>query len=166
MQEGPGGAAIRNVRIRDGRRLNVPASYLYPVMDQPNLTVLTGAHVNRLTVEGGTITGVSSRGRARSVDQASKRSRAVGRRIRPRLLMLSGIGDRAELDRFDIAMFHLPGVGQNLQDHPIIGGGLWEAPGPVAIRNNTAEANLFQSRPDLDTPDLHIWHVEAPYLSR
>jgi hypothetical protein len=42
MQEGAGGAAISNVRIRDGRRLNIPASYLYPVMDRPNLTVLTG----------------------------------------------------------------------------------------------------------------------------
>src|SRR3984893_14327553 len=51
MQEGSGGAAITNVRIRDGRRLNIAASYLYPVMDQANLTVLTGAYVNRLTIE-------------------------------------------------------------------------------------------------------------------
>ena len=63
-------------------------------------------------------------------------------------------------------MSHLPGVGQNFQDHPIIGGGLWEAPEPIPVRNNAAEANLFvKSRPELDTPDLHIWHVEAPYLS-
>ena len=41
VQEGSGGAAITNVRIRDGRRLNIPSSYLYPVMDQANLTVLT-----------------------------------------------------------------------------------------------------------------------------
>jgi choline dehydrogenase len=58
MQEGAGGAAITNVRIRDGRRLNIPASYLYPVMDQPNLTVLMRAYVNRLTLEGSTVTGV------------------------------------------------------------------------------------------------------------
>ncbi len=81
--------------------------------------------------------------------------------------MLSGIGDRTELARFGIdTVSHLPGVGQNFQDHPIIGGGLWEAPGPVTAHNNVAEANLFvKSRPELDTPDLHIWHVEAPYLS-
>jgi choline dehydrogenase len=36
MQEGPSGAAITNVRIRNGRRLNVPANYLYPAMDQAN----------------------------------------------------------------------------------------------------------------------------------
>jgi choline dehydrogenase len=169
MQEGPGGAAITNVRIRDGRRLNVPSSYLYPVMDQRNLTVLTGAHVNRLTLEGGTITGVEFewQGKIRAIKASSEVVLSAGAIQTPKLLMLSGIGDRAELDRFGIStVSHLPGVGQNLQDHPIIGGGLWEAPGPVAIHNNAAEANLFtRSHQELDTPDLHIWHVEAPYLS-
>jgi choline dehydrogenase-like flavoprotein len=169
MQEGPGGAAITNVRIRDVRRLNVPSSYLYPVMDQPNLTLLTGAYVNRLTLEGGTITGVEFewQGKVRTIKSSSEVVLSAGAIQTPKLLMLSGIGDRAELDRFGIsAVSHLPGVGQNLQDHPIIGGGLWEAPGPIPIRNNAAEANLFtKSQPELDTPDLHIWHVEAPYLS-
>src|SRR5258708_22207094 len=83
------------------------------------------------------------------------------------LLLLWGIGNLAQLDRFGIpTVSHLPGVGQNLQDHPIIGAGLWEAPAPIPVRNNAAEANLFtKSRPELDTPDLHVWHVEAPYLS-
>jgi choline dehydrogenase len=169
MQEGPGGAAITNVRIRDGRRLNVPASYLYPVMDQPNLTLLTGAHVNRLTVEGATITGVQFewQGKVHAIMTSREVVLSAGAIQTPKLLMLSGIGERAQLDRFGIStVSHLPGVGQNLQDHPIIGAGLWEAPGPLPIRNNAAEANLFtRSRPELDTPDLHIWHVEAPYLS-
>jgi choline dehydrogenase len=169
MQEGPGGAAITNVRIRDGRRLNVASSYLYPVMDQPNLTVLTGAHVNGLTLEGGTITGVEFEwlGKIRAIKSSSEVVLSAGAIQTPKLLMLSGIGDRAQLDRFGISTAsHLPGVGLNLQDHPIIGGGLWEAPAPISVRNNAAEANLFtKSRPELDTPDLHIWHVEAPYLS-
>src|SRR5262245_24040293 len=58
LQEAGQGAALTNLRIRDGRRLNVAASYLYPVMDQPNLTVLTGALVHKLKVEGSTLTGV------------------------------------------------------------------------------------------------------------
>jgi choline dehydrogenase len=169
MQEGAGGAAITNVRIRDGRRLNVPSSYLYPVMDQPNLTVLTSAHANRLTLEGGTVTGVEFewQGKLRTIKSSSDVVLSAGAIQTPKLLMLSGIGGRAELDRFGIStVSHLPGVGQNLQDHPIIGGGLWEAPGPIPVRNNAAEANLFtKSRPELDTPDLHIWHIEAPYLS-
>jgi choline dehydrogenase len=169
MQEGPGGAAITNVRIRDGRRLNVPSGYLYPVMDQPNLTVLTGAFVNRLTLEGVAVTGVEFewQGKVRTIKASSEVVLSAGAIQTPKSLMLSGIGDRTELDRFGIAtVSQLPGVGQNLQDHPIIGGGLWEAPGPLPMRNNAAEANLFtKSRPELETPDLHIWHVEAPYLS-
>jgi choline dehydrogenase len=169
MQEGPGGAAITNVRIRDGRRLNVSSSYLYPVMDQANLTVLTGAYVSRLTVAGDTVTGVEFewQGKVRSIRASSEVVLSAGAIQTPKILMLSGIGDRAELARFGIATTsHLPGVGQNFQDHPVVGGTLWEAPEPVTIRNNAAEANLFvKSRPELDTPDLHIWQIEAPYLS-
>src|ERR1700681_3367782 len=106
-------------------------------------------------------------GKIRAIRPSSEVVLSAGAIQTPKLLMLSGIGDRAQLDRFGIPnVSHLPGVGQNLQDHPIIGGGLWEAPGPIPVRNNAAEANLFtKSRPELDTPDLHIWHVEAPYLS-
>ncbi len=43
IMEGEGGAALANVRIRDGRRLNVPQAYLYPVLKQGNITLLTGA---------------------------------------------------------------------------------------------------------------------------
>ena len=40
------------------------------------------------------------------------------------------------------------------------------AAGHLPARNNASESNLFtKSRPELETPDLHIWHVEAPYLS-
>jgi choline dehydrogenase len=169
MQEGPGGAAITNVRIRDGRRLNIPANYLYPAMDQANLTVLTGAYVNRLTIEGGATTGVEFewQGKVHTIRASSEVVLSAGAIQTPKILMLSGIGDRAQLDRFGIAtVSDLPGVGRNFQDHPIIGGGLWEAPEPPPVRNNAAEANLFvKSRPELGTPDLHIWHTEVPYLS-
>src|ERR1700720_104433 len=169
LLEGAGGGAITNVRIRNDLRLNTPASYLYPVMDQDNLTVLTGAYVNRLTIEGDVVTGVEFewQGKVRSIRASSEVVLSTGAIQTPKILMLSGIGDRAELDRFGIAaVSHLPGVGRNFQDHPIIGGGLWEAPGPLPTRNNASEANLFvKSRSELNTPDLHIWHIEAPYLS-
>lgn len=169
MQEGPGGAAITNVRIRDGRRLNIASSYLYPVMDQRNLTVLSSAHVNRLTIEDDTVTGVEFEweGQVRSIKASCEVVLSAGAIQTPKILMLSGIGDHAELGRFGITTkMHLPGVGQNFQDHPIIGGGLWEAPEPLPVRNNASNANLFvKSRPELDTPDLHIWQIEVPYLS-
>jgi choline dehydrogenase-like flavoprotein len=169
MQEGPGGAAITNVRIRDGRRLNTPASYLYPIMDQANLTVLTDAYVNRLTLEGMEVRGVEFewQGNVHTINVSSEVVLSAGAIQTPRILMLSGIGNRAELGRFGIpTVSHLPGVGQNFQDHPIIGAGLWESHEPIRGRNNSAEANLFvKSSSELDTPDLHIWHIEAPYAS-
>src|SRR5262249_51982762 len=58
QESAQGGGALTDVRIRDGRRRNIPADYLYPVMDQPNLTVLTGAFVRRLTFAGKSVTGV------------------------------------------------------------------------------------------------------------
>jgi choline dehydrogenase len=62
--------------------------------------------------------------------------------------MLSGIGDRAELDRFGISTAsHLPGVGQNFRITRLSAADLWEAPGPIPVRNNAAEANLFYQEP-------------------
>jgi choline dehydrogenase len=170
LQEGPGGGALTNVRIRGGRRLNIPADYLYPVMDQPNLTVLTGALVRKLTIDGMSVTGVEFdwRGHVRTIKASSEVVLSAGAIQTPKILMLSGIGDQSELARFGIAtVAHRPGVGRNLQDHPIIGAGLWEPPpNGIPARANAAEANLFvKSHPDLDTPDLHIWNIETPYVS-
>jgi choline dehydrogenase len=169
LLEGTGGGAITNVRIRDGRRLNTPASYLYPVMDQDNLTVLTGAYVNRLTMEGDVVTGVEFEwnGQVRIITASGEVVLSAGALQTPKLLMLSGIGDRTQLAQFDIpTVVHVPGVGQNLQDHPIIAAGLWEAHEQLPMRNNSAEANLLiKSSRELDTPDLHIWNIEGPYLS-
>jgi choline dehydrogenase len=170
LQEGPGGAALTNVRIRGGRRLNIPADYLYPVMDQANLTVLTGALVRKLTIDGVSVTGAEFNwsGQARTIKASREVVLSAGAIQTPKILMLSGIGNQSELARFGIAtVADLPGVGRNLQDHPIIGAGLWEPPpNGIPARANAAEANLFvKSDPSLDTPDLHIWNVEVPYVT-
>lgn len=169
LEEGDGGGALTSVRIRDGRRLNIPADYLYPVMDQPNLTVLTGAQVTRILISDGVATGVEFdwQGERRQIGASAEVILSAGALNTPKILMLSGVGDRDELQRHGIAVTaHVPGVGRNFQDHPIIGAGLWQSPQPIASRNNSAEANiLLKSRAGLDRPDLHIWQVEGPYLS-
>jgi choline dehydrogenase len=169
LLEGDGGAAITNVRIRDGRRRNIPADYLYPVMHQPNLTVLTGAHVRRITFEDATATGVEFeyQGEKRKIRASTEVILSAGAINTTGVLMHSGIGDRSELGRFGIStVSYRPGVGQNLQDHPIIGSAMWEGHEPIAGRNNSAEANfLTKSSLDLSTPDLHCWHIEGPYAS-
>jgi choline dehydrogenase len=58
MMEGAGGASIIDVRVRDGKRLSVFRSYVFPWIDRPNLTVLTHALVTRLTFRGKRAAGV------------------------------------------------------------------------------------------------------------
>jgi choline dehydrogenase len=84
----------------------------------------------------------------------------------PKVLMLSGIGDSAELRRLGIPIVqNLPGVGQNFQDHFGIGC-IWEYQQPLAPRNNTGEATFFwKSDSSIDTPDLQTCQVEVPVCS-
>jgi choline dehydrogenase len=58
MMEGHGGAAILDLRVRDGKRQSVFRSYTFPYMDRTNLTVLTHALVTRVTFMNKRATGV------------------------------------------------------------------------------------------------------------
>jgi choline dehydrogenase len=168
MMEGEGGAAPVNVRIRDGRRISVYRSYVYPVLDQPNLTVLTGALVTKLILEGRRVSGVEI-----VHDQAVRRIGCVhevvlslGAINTPKVLMQSGIGDETELARVGIDVIqHLPGVGQNLQEHIRVGACAWEYPRPEQWFAGLTEATIFwKSEPGLQVPDLQIFSNEGVAL--
>jgi choline dehydrogenase len=168
MMEGEGGAALTNVCIRDGRRQSVFRSYVYPFMDRPNLTVLTGAWVTRLTLAGMTVTGVEflRQGTLYRVGAAREVVLSLGAIHTPKLLMQSGIGDEAELKRIGIPVIqHLPGVGRNFQDH-FMAPCVWEAREPIELRNNLGEATaMWKSDASLDTPNLQSFICELPYAS-
>src|ERR1700716_104714 len=163
MMEGPGGVSITDVRTRDGYRQSVFRSYVYPHMDRPNLTVLTGALVIRLTFEGKRISGVefSHDGQIHRVGAGSEVVLSLGAIHTPKVLMQSGIGNQTDLQRLGIPVVqHLPGVGQNLQDHAAFGC-LWEYPQPLPPRNNGSDATDFwKSDAGLDTPDLQTCQGE------
>jgi len=106
--------------IRNGRRCSGSVAYLRPAMRRPNLSVMVNGLVTRVVVEGGRATGVEViAGGERKVVRAEKEVILSGGVINsPQLLMLSGIGDPAELGRHGIPVTaDLPGVGANLQDH-------------------------------------------------
>ncbi|OON64513.1 oxidoreductase [Massilia sp. KIM] len=157
MMEGEGGAAINDLRIRDGKRLSVFRSYAYRRMAQPNLTVLTKALVSKLTFEGRKVTGVEVilDGRLQRFGAAREVVLSLGAINTPKVLMQSGIGPRAELERHGIAVRqHLPGVGQNHQDH--VGFScIWEYAEPQQVGNGGSEATLYwKSDPSLEGPDM------------
>ncbi len=105
--------------VHRGRRLSASQAYLRPVADRPNLTVLTRAMAARVVFEGTRVRGVDviRGGRLRRV-LAGEVILAGGAINSPALLQLSGVGDADHLRRVGVRpVTHLPGVGQNLQDH-------------------------------------------------
>ncbi|RKP45521.1 GMC family oxidoreductase [Trinickia fusca] len=118
------GVGYFEVNQKRGIRWNASKAFLRPATTRPNLTVVTGAQVRRLTFDGTRCTGVAFRiGTDDDAREVAVKARlevvlAAGAVNSPQLLELSGIGDGARLQRFGIDVVKdLPGVGENLQDH-------------------------------------------------
>jgi choline dehydrogenase len=168
IMEGGGGASIIDVRARNGKRQSVFRSYVLPYMDRPNLTVLTHTLVTRLTLEGKRATGVeiSYGGNNHRIRAELEVVLSLGAIQTPKVLMQSRIGDQGELRRFGIPVVqHLPGVGQNFQDHTRFGC-VWEYSEALPPRNNLGEATFFwKSQSRSASPDLQTCQVEVPLAS-
>ncbi|MEV5432944.1 GMC family oxidoreductase N-terminal domain-containing protein [Streptomyces sp. NPDC052701] len=107
----------------EGVRRNTGLSYLPPeVLDRPNLTVLDTCSAHRVVVEQGRATGVlAERGGNHITFDADTVVLSAGALATPRLLLLSGIGPRADLRRIGIPVVHdAPAVGTRFGDHPQI----------------------------------------------
>ncbi len=116
------GAGLTPVSIRRGRRYSVVDGYLRPALRRPNLTLLTRARTTRVLVDGGRARGVAYRLDDTHDEEEAHAARevvlAAGAIDTPKLLLLSGIGPREELERHAIAVVHAsPAVGRNLRDH-------------------------------------------------
>ncbi len=106
--------------IRNAARHSAADAFLHPVEKRKNLTILTHAQLCKVNVEGKTTTGVEL------IHKKKRHFFGVNKEVilsagafgSPQLLMLSGIGDRGDLDPHGLTVKHdLPGVGKNLQDH-------------------------------------------------
>ncbi len=168
MMEDAGGGALYNLNIRNGRRQSVFRAYAYPYMDRPNLTVLTGALVTRVVLEGKRAVGVEflKEGAIHRIRARHETVLSLGAINTPKVLMQSGIGDGRELTLAGIAVAqHLPGVGRNFQDHVLVPC-VWEYPTPLQPRNSGGEATFFwKSDPSLATPDLQAIVAEFPFTT-
>jgi 4-pyridoxate dehydrogenase len=169
--------------IRDGRRCSAAEAYLRPALGRANLTVETGAAVNRVVLENRRAIGVEyAWGGDTRIAEAEREVILCGGVINsPQLLMLSGIGDPDRLAAHGIgAAAALPGVGQNLQDHlsvladfarvdagpfvatlrldrviAALARCYWFGTGPAA-ETPSGWTGFVKSRPDVELPDIQF----------
>ncbi|HTU10658.1 MAG TPA: GMC family oxidoreductase N-terminal domain-containing protein [Allosphingosinicella sp.] len=167
-----------------GRRASTARAYLDPAIGRPNLTVITGAETNRVLIENGRATGVEFVKDGRIVVEHADREVILsgGAYGSPQLLMLSGIGPADDLIRHGIKVHRdLPGVGQNLSEHPRVpvhfklkdrisflgelradraaGSVLrWWLTGKGAFASQVNSCNpILKTRPELAQPDIQLW---------
>ncbi|WP_264213985.1 GMC family oxidoreductase [Leisingera thetidis] len=124
---GEGMGYVRST-VKDGRRWSSADAFLRPAMTRGNLTVVSGALVEKVLTSGGRATGVAYR--TKGLPELALAAREVilsaGAVNTPQLLQLSGIGPAALLRRHGIAVKHdLPQVGQGLQDHLAVSHFFW-----------------------------------------
>ncbi|MEY3641744.1 MAG: Oxygen-dependent choline dehydrogenase [Actinomycetota bacterium] len=114
------GFAAFDRNVKRGRRYSAARAYLHPVKGRKNLTIQCRALVTKVVTEGKRATGVEFRlpfGRTKSV-AAREVILCGGAFNSPQLLQVSGIGNEEHLRSVGITpVHHLPGVGENLQDH-------------------------------------------------
>lgn len=139
-QHGPGageGFAPPEVTVHRGKRASAASQYLTPAMRRANVTVLTGGLVTRVILENGRATGVEvTDGAGRRIIRARREViLSAGAYNSPKLLLLSGIGPAQDLRANGIAVVtDLPGVGRNLQEHPLCGVG-YALQQPIGFEN-------------------------------
>jgi choline dehydrogenase len=183
------GAALANLNIADGRRFSAVDGYLpawapppapgqVPVgawtqpPDPPaNLTVLTGSTAVRLGFTGAAgdhgarCSSVfhTIRGSLRQTHARIAVVLALGAFGTPELLIRSGVGDPADLGRLGLPVrAALPGVGRNLQDHPLVMGVNFRARNRLGLtRDNGGGAVMNWRSSRAPRPDLHAFVVQG-----
>ncbi|SOD71392.1 choline dehydrogenase [Jatrophihabitans sp. GAS493] len=173
------GAGQYQVTCKKGVRWSVADAYLRPALERSNLTVQTGALVQRVLLQGTRAVGVSYRLGGHVYEAMAEREVILsgGAVNSPQLLMLSGIGPAGHLREQGIdVVADLPGVGENLHDHPAVPMIWrtrntrdiveqltlryvlqWKATGRGPLASNIGESGaFFPTRDGLAAPDMQI----------
>ena len=114
------GLGIYNVTQDRGERVSSYSAFVKPVLNRSNLTILKNSEVLALNIEGNRITGIAieRNGKQETISTNWEVILSAGAIASPRILLASGIGDQQALKELNIPCHqHLPGVGENLQDH-------------------------------------------------
>ncbi|MER5916527.1 GMC family oxidoreductase N-terminal domain-containing protein [Streptomyces sp. NPDC001982] len=156
-----------DMAIHNGRRVSSADAYLTPALGRPNLDVVTDAVAHRVRVVNGRCSGVEY-----SVDTqlftADAREEVVltaGTVGSAQLLLQSGIGPKSHLNEVGVdVVLDLPGVGENLNDHPVSTVTYSPAqPVPPTVHNHGGTLGLVRSDPASDVPDIQIMFSLMPF---
>jgi choline dehydrogenase len=182
------GIGFYKVTQRNGQRCSTATAYLKPILRQPNLTILLQATVLRIHLEHNRAVRVVywHKGTVHQVRAAQEIILCGGAINSPQLLMLSGIGPADRLKTIGIQpIVHLPGVGQNLQDH-LVASPVYQCSQSVSLikaetlgsllkyllfkkgplTSNLAEAGGFvRVLPNTALPDLQFHFAPAPFYN-
>lgn len=159
------GFGFTDLNIVDGKRQSAADAYLLPVLARPNLIFEAGVMVHRLRIRGSRCTGVEyTTADGHQVAAAGGEvivcAGAIGS---PHLLLASGIGPPSHLCPFGVDVaFDLPGVGLNLQDHPIVPLVYRAARSVPAGRHNHGELiGLIRHAATSGPPDIQVFGVDS-----
>lgn len=161
------GVGWHHVNIRDGKRWSAREAYLLPALQRPNVTLSARSQATRLLLEGQRCVGVeySQDGNLQTARSEQEVIVCAGAMESPKLLLISGIGDPAQLKEFNVPLVKgLPGVGENFHNH-ILTGVIRNTSQPVPPANlNLSECALFyKSDPAESGPDIQIAFVHVPF---
>lgn len=153
-------------------RISTAIAYLGPARGRPNLTVRADTDVRRVVFKGGVVDGVEMiAGGVTETVRAPEVVLACGAIHTPAVLVRSGIGPRAVLERLGVTVVRdAPGVGENLMDHPAIGPTLvpkdgiadWEQPVIQTTLRYTATGSGDVN--DMQLEPLSFMHVPGGRL--
>jgi choline dehydrogenase len=167
------GAGYVNMSIaRDGSRASASRTFLRPNLNRPNLTLALQTQAVQLLFSQTHCSGVRlhSEGRLRDVSASREVIVTAGGIASAKLLLLSGIGDSEALRKLGIApRLHLPGVGQNFQDHPLLFGVVFQYKGtmpPPSPRSNAVEVAAYaRSDSGKAVPNIKMVLMQLPVLT-
>jgi choline dehydrogenase len=175
------GAGLFQVTVKDGKRVSTATSFLNPIKNRPNLTIMTGARATRILIQKNRAVGVEyllSFGPATLPRQIRAEREVIvcgGTIDSPRLLLLSGIGPADQLMALGLPVIaDVPGVGENLQDHLLVAAGYLYADGkqsaPPAAGSGEGclfmrtRAGLREAAPDLQIHFVHLLFADLTYV--
>lgn len=166
------GVGFNHLNTKDGKRQSTAVAFLRPALERANLSLITNARVHKAVLSKQQCQGIvyEQEGKLYQVKARREVILSGGTIESPRVLMLSGIGDRAQLQKIGVpVVHHLPGVGKNLHDHtllPVIYEGKQAIPAPDDMSIQVLHAQLFaKSDPSLPGPDMQPLFFNVPYYA-